>query len=565
MSSAALLQAFVFLLALVLLAGPLGGYMARVFERERTFADRVLRPLETATHRLLKVDPAREMSWTEYIVSFLSFSFCGTLLVYGLLRLQRFFPWYEGAWLTTPMTPDLAFNTALSFSTTTTWQAYAGESTMSPWTQLVALSAQNFLAAAGSLCLGVAFIRGLAREKSTGLGNFWSDLVRSVLWVLLPLSLLGALFLVWQGVPANLHPYTRAHTLEGAVQVIAGGPVAPFEIIKNLGTNGGGYFNANGAHPYEAPTPLANFVLLLAIAALPAALTQTFGRMLGSRRHGWVLLWVMVTLFATGLYVCARAESARGPALARADVTGPGNLEGKEIRFGVGGSVLGAVATSNGATGSSNSANDGDTALGGMVLLVNMLLGEIAFGGLGTGLMGLLVVGFLGLFAAGLMVGRTPDYAGKTIGVPEMKLVMLHTLAAPLAILIPTAVAVRISAGLSALTTNAGPRGYTEILFTFASCFANNGQSLAGLSANTTFYNVTTAMVMTIGRFGMAIPALALAGRFAAQGRRPPSAGSLPTDSLLFALVLIAAALVVGALTYFPALCLGPIAEQLQG
>jgi K+-transporting ATPase ATPase A chain len=560
-----LLQYAAFLACVVLLVKPLGGYMARVFERRRTFLDPVLEPVETLLHRVLGVNPESEMRWSEYATAFFVFSLGGTLLLYGLLRLQRLLPFYDPVHLTTPMTPDLAFNTAVSFSTTTTWQAYPGETTMSYWSQLVALVSQNFLAGAAGLSVGLAFIRGLSHEKSGGLGNFWSDLVRSVLWVLLPLSLAGALLLSWQGVPANLRPYQQVQTVEGRTQIIPQGPVAPMEGVKNLGTNGEGFFNANSAHPYESPTPLANFILLLTIAVIPASLTYTFGHMLGRPRHGWLLFWVMFALLVAGILACHRAESTGGPALKEVGLRHGGNLEGKETRFGVGGSVLGAVMTANGATGSFNSMHDSYTALGGMVPLVGMLLGEIAFGGLGFGISSLLLVAFLGLFAAGLMVGKTPEYAGKVIGVAEMKLVMLYTLAAPLAILVPTAIAIRAPSGLAGLTVNSGAHGFTEILVAFASCFANNGQTFAGLAANSLFYNVTTAIVMMVGRFGLAVPVLALAGRFAAQGRRPQTAGTLPTDSFLFALVLVATAMVVGALTYFPALCLGPIAEHLRG
>jgi K+-transporting ATPase ATPase A chain len=564
MSLPALVQDLAFLIAVVVLVRPLGGYMARVFTREQTLLDPVLLPVERILHRTLGVDPETEMTWSEYALSFLVFSLCATLLVYALLRLQRFLPFYEAARVTTPMTPDLAFNTAVSFSTTTTWQAYAGETTMSPFSQVAALASQNFLGGAAGLSVGVAFIRGLARRKSSYLGNFWVDLVRSTLWVLLPLALLSALVLVWQGVPANFHPYAEARTLEDRRQVIPQGPVAALEGIKNLSTNGEGYFNANSAHPYEAPTPLANFLLLLAIAAVPASLTRTFGLMLGRPRHGRILLWAMLALFIAALVVCHQAESTGSPALARAGLAHAANLEGKETRFGVGGSALAAVMTSGGASGSFNSMHDSFTAVGGLIPLFNMLLGEIAFGGLGFGLTSLLLVAFLGLFAGGLMVGKTPEYAGKVIGAPEMKLVMLYTLAAPLAILIPTAVAVRVPAGLAGLTVNSGPHGFTEVLFAFASCFANNGQTFAGLSANSVFYNVATAISMMVGRFGLAVPVLALAGRFALQGRRPQTAGTLRTDSFVFALLLVATAVFVGALSYFPAVCLGPLAEHLS-
>ncbi len=436
---------------------------------------------------------------------------------------------------------------------------------------MVGLAAQNFLAGAAGLAVGIAFLRGLVRTKSAGIGNFWVDLVRSILWILLPISLVGALLLVWQGVPANFDPYTRAITLEGRPQAIAQGPVAPLEIIKNLGTNGGGFFNANGAHPFENPTPLANFLEMLSIAAIPAALPYTFGRMLDRTRQGWVLFGVMVFLFAVGLVLCHAAEQGGNPRVARAGgversatASQPGgNMEGKEVRFGVGGSVLAAITTSNGSAGSTNSSHDSYTPVGGLVLLFNMLMGELIFGGLGAGLYSILVMAFIGLFAAGLMVGKTPEFAGKVIASGEIKLITLYTLAAPAFVLIPTAVAVALPAGLAGLTTNSGPHGFSEILYAFTTCFANNGQAFAGLSANSPFYNLTTALAMLAGRFALAIPALALAGRFARQGRRPMTAGTLPTDSFAFALVLIGTTLVVGGLSYLPALALGPIVEHL--
>jgi K+-transporting ATPase ATPase A chain len=565
-----LLQYVLFLASVGLLVKPLGGYMARVFAGERTLPDRLLRPIEKRVYRILAVDPRREMSWSEYSLAFLLFSLFGTLLLYGILRLQRFFPGADRALLTTPLTPDLAFNTALSFSTTTTWQAYGGETTMTYFSQIVGLAAQNFLAGAAGLAVGMAFIRGIAREKSEGLGNFWADIVRGILWILLPISFVGALVLVWQGVPANFDRYTRARTLEVGTQIIAQGPVAPLEIIKNLGTNGGGFFNANGAHPFENPTPLSNFLEMLAIVSIPAALTHTFGRMLGRPRHGWVLFGVMVFLFSSGLVLCHFAEQRGNPRVARAGSVvlhatagqSGGNMEGKEVRFGVGGSVLVTVTTSNGATGSYNSMLDSYMPIGGLIPLTNMLMGEMVFGGLGTGLYSILFTAFLGLFAAGLMVGKTPEYAGKVIGAGELKLIMLYTLAAPATILILTAFAVATPAGLAGLRTNRGAHGFSEILCAFTSAFANNGLSFAGLSANNGFYNLTTALAMFVGRFGLAIPALALAGRFVRQGRRPSTAGTLPTDSLLFAGIVVAAALLLGALSYLPALALGPVVEQ---
>ena len=573
MTLPALVQYAFFLLLLTILVRPLGGYMARVFQGERTFLDPALRPLEGLLYRVARVDPREEMSWTQYALSFLLFSFCGILFLYAVLRLQRFLPWFYPAYQTTPMTPDLAMNTAVSFATTTTWQAYSGETTMSYFTQLAGLAAQNFLAGAAGLAVGVAFIRGFARQKSRVLGNFWVDLVRALLWVLLPLALVGALLLVWQGVPMNFHSYTQVRTLEGASQTIAQGPVAALEFIKNLGTNGGGFFNANGAHPYENPTPLTNLLGMLAIAALPAAFTNTFGRMVGNPRQGWILYAVMTVLFVAGLLLCSSSEQRGNRILAhdgqvRTGATAQqagGNMEGKETRFGIAQSVLAATVTSNGATGSYNSMHDSYTALGGAVPLVNMLLGEIVYGGLGTGLYSIVLIALLGLLLAGLMVGRTPEYLGKSIGPEESKMLTLYILAIPLAILPLAAIAVATRAGLAGLTTNSGPHGLTEILFAFASCTTNNGQSFAGLDTNTPFYNLTTAAAMMIGRFGLAIPALALAGHFAAQTRRFGGEGTIRTDGVMFGILLLATALIVCGLSFFPALTLGPVLDHLVG
>jgi K+-transporting ATPase ATPase A chain len=568
-----LVQYGLFLLVVIALWKPLGGYMARVFEGQGTWLDAPLRPVERAIYRLTAVDAHVEMSWKQYATSFILFSGVGTLLLFLMLRMQRFLPWFTPGYLTTPLTPDLAMNTAISFSTTTTWQAYGGEVTMSYFSQLVGLAAQNFLAGAAGLAVGVAFIRGLARERADTLGNFWVDLVRALLWILLPLSVVGSLLLVWQGVPLNLNPYTKATTIEGANQIIAQGPVAALEFIKNLGTNGGGFFNANGAHPYENPTPLSNFIELLAIAVLPAAFVDTFGRMTNRPREARAIFRAMVCLFVAGVLVCDLAERhrqvnvTRGVAQAtRATLdTSSGNMEGKETRFGVGGSVLAGIVTSNGATGSFNSMDDSYTPLGGGVLLANMLLGEIVFGGLGTGLYSMIVVALIGLFLAGLMIGRKPEFLGKEIGIPEMKLIMLYTLAGPLTILVLTAVAITTGSGLAGLTTNDGAHGLTEILFGYTSAFANNGQNFAGLSANSLFYNATTAVAMLMGRFALAVPALALAGHFARQGRRAVTLGTMPAHSLVFGVLLVATAIIVGGLSYFPALGLGPILEHLLG
>jgi K+-transporting ATPase ATPase A chain len=569
MSFSALLQYAAFLAIVTLLVKPVGRYMARVFSGERTFLDPLLCPVERLLYRLTGVDPKLEMRWQQYAGAFVVFGMVGTLLLYAILRLQRFLPWFYPAWMTSPMTPDLAMNTAISFSTTTTWQAYAGETTLSYFSQIVGLTVQNFLAGAAGLAVGVAFIRGMARDRAETLGNFWVDLVRSILWVLLPLSIVGALLLAWQGVPMNFHPYTQATGLEGARQTIAQGPVAALESIKNFGTNGGGFFNANGAHPYENPTPLANLLEMLSIAVLPAAFTYTYGVMVGRPGHGWILYRVMVFLFVLGLLACGWAEQRGNPLLTRAlnvrasAMQSGGNMEGKEVRFGITSSVLTAVTTSNGATGSYNSMHDSYTPIGGMVPLVNMLLGEIVFGGLGTGIYSIIMIALVALFLAGLMIGRTPAYLGKRIRAAESKMIMLYILAGSIFILLFSALAVTTRQGLAGLVTNTGTHGFTEILFAFASANANNGQNFAGLNANSVFYNLTTAVTMMVGRFALAIPALGLAGLFAAQQPTPESAGTLPSTSLSFAVLLTSTALIVPALSYFPALALGPILEHL--
>ena len=510
----------VFLLIVVLLVKPVGAYLERVFERRPTFLDPVCLPAERLLHWLLRVDPEREMDWKHYSLAFILFGLVNTVTLYFLLRWQAWLPWFFPGMMTTPMTPDLAANTAVSFMTTTTWQAYAGETTLSYFSQLL-LVGQNFLGGAAGLAVGIAFVRGYARERTTGLGNFWVDLVRALLWVLLPVSVVGAVFLIAQGVPMNFLPYTVVHTVVGDVQTVAQGPVAALEFIKNLGTNGGGFFNVNGAHPFENPTPLANFIELLAIVVIPAAFTHTFGRMAGRPRDGWVIFWTMTALFVGGLWVCGWAEGHVQPVLAHA-ISG-GNLEGKETRFGVGGSVLAAVVTSNGATGSYNAMHDSFQPLGVLVPLLNMLLGEIVYGGLGTGLYSMVFVALVALFIGGLMVGRSPEHLGRRIGPPEMKIIAVYTLLGPATVLVLTALAVFTQAGRDGLTTNTGPHGFTEIFFAYASALANNGQNMAGLNANSVFYNVTTIVAMLVGRWGLAILALALAGRFAVTSRRPVS------------------------------------------
>jgi K+-transporting ATPase ATPase A chain len=561
MNRAGILQAAVFLAVVVLCVKPFGAYLERVFERQRTFLDLLLLPAERFVHRLVGIDPKSEMDWKRYALAFALFGVVNIVIVYFLLRWQMWLPWFFPNVMTTPMTPDLAANTAVSFATTTTWQAYAGETTMSYFSQLV-LAGQNFFAGAAGLAVGIAFIRGYARQRATTLGNFWVDLIRAVLWVLLPISILGSLVLIAQGVPMNFHSYTVARTIEGAAQTIAQGPVAALELIKNLGTNGGGFFNVNAAHPFENPTGLTNVLELLAIVILPAALTHTFGRMVGRPRDGWVIFWTMTALFISGLLVCNWAESRMHPSFAR-EIAG-GNMEGKEVRFGVDGSALAAVVTSNTSTGSYNSMDDSFQPLGVSVPLLNMLLGEIIYGGLGGGLYGMIFVALIALFVGGLMVGRTPDHLGKQIGPPEMKIIAIYTLIGPVTTLALTALAVVTKPGLAGLTINTGPHGFTAILFAYASCFANNGQTMASLNANNVFYNVTTIVAMVAGRFLLAILALSLAGRFAAMSRRSPGPGTMPSDGFSFGVLLAGTAILVGALNFFPAFALGPIVEHFS-
>ena len=563
------IQYVLFVVIVTALVKPLGGYMERVFSRRPTAFDRFCLPVERVIYRVTSVDSDAEMTGKEYAMCFVLLGFACTLLLYAILRMQRFLPWFFSQYHTTPLSPDLAMNTAISFSTTTTWQAYAGENTMTYFSQMVGLCAQNFLAGAAGLAVGVAFIRGLARQLSDTLGNFWVDLTRALLWILLPGALLGALLLVWQGVPMNVHHYAVVTTVEGTQQVIAQGPVAALEIIKNLGTNGGGFFNSNGAHPYENPTPLTNFLEMLAIVLLPAAFTNTFGRMVGQPRQGWLLYGVMLLLFVCGLVFVHHFEQRGFPNIRNVDsrhinrLQSGGNMEGKEVRFGIGSSTLTAVVTSNAATGSNNSMDDSYTSLGGMVLLMNMLLGELVFGGLGSRPLQHGHGRSHRRVSRGTDGWRTPEYLGKKIGPAENKMIMLYALAAPLVILPLTATAVGTRLGQSGLTVNTGTHGFTGILFAYTSCFANNGQSFAGLSANTPFYNLTTALAMLVGRFGLAIPALAFANLFARQRNTPSSCGTLPTHSLVFGVLLTTCLIVMVALSYLPALALGPVLERL--
>jgi len=559
-----LLQYLLFLAIITALVKPLGGYMERVFSGKRTMLDRLCLPVERLVYRAAGVDPARQMTFVEYAACFVLFGLSSTLALYAIVRFEKFLPWFYSAYHTTPVSPDLAMNVAVSFSTTTTWQAYSGETTMSYFSQMVGLCSQNFLAGAAGLAVGVAFIRGLAREVSSTLGNFWVDLTRALLWILLPAALLGALLLAWQGVPMNFHPYAVATTVEGVKQVIPQGPVAALEIVKNLGTNGGGFFNANGAHPYENPTPLSNLLEMLAVALLPAALTNTFGRMVGQPRQGWLFYWVMVLLFAGGLLLVHHLEQRGNPLLRGVDfprnsAQSGGNMEGKEVRFGIGGTTLTAVVTSNAATGSTNAMDDSFTPLGGLVPFVGMML-QCVYGGKGVGFLNALVYGIIAVFVAGLMVGRTPEFLGKKIEKPEIILVSLTLLIHPLVILAPTAWSVAAPYGVAAMN-NVGTHGYSEVLYAFASAAANNGSAFAGLNANTPWYNLATALVILIGRYPPIIFMMAVAGSVAAKPTTPVTVGTLRTDTGLFGAFWFGVILVVGALTFVPALVLGPIAE----
>ena len=567
MTALGIVQVALYVGLLLLIVKPLGLYMARVFSREWTPLDPVLRPLERAIYRLCGVDPSRDQPWTGYTVSMLLFNLAGLLVLYGLERLQVVLAWNPQHMGAVPA--DLAFNTAVSFVSNTNWQAYSGESTMSYLVQMAGLTVQNFVSAATGIALAIALIRGFARHSANSLGNFWADLTRCVLWVLLPISFVLALLLVWQGVPQNLDSYVTATTIEGSSQTIAQGPVASQEAIKQLGTNGGGFFNANCAHPYENPTPLANLLNMLAILGIGAALTNTFGRMVGDQRQGWAVLATMMLLFLVGTGVVYWAEANGNPAFAAAgvdmtpsDAQAGGNMEGKEVRFGIANSALFATMTTAASCGAVNSMHDSFTPLGGLVPLTNILLGEVIIGGVGSGLYGMLIFAVLTVFIAGLMVGRTPEYLGKKIEAKEIKMAVLAALVLPFSVLGFTALACVLPAGLKG-PLNAGPHGFSEILYAFTSGTGNNGSAFAGLSANTLFYNVTIGLSMLIGRFLYIVPMMAVAGSLAAKKTVPASAGTFPTHGPMFVALLTAVILIVGGLTFFPALALGPIVEHL--
>ena len=553
------IQILLYCAIVVALVKPLGWYMTRVFNGERTFMSPVLRPVETALYRIGGVDEKREQHWLTYTVAMLLFHVGGFLIIYGLMRLQALLPFNPQQ--QSAVAEDLSFNTAISFITNTNWQNYGGESTLSYLTQMVGLTHQNFLSAATGIALAVAVIRGFARSSMRTIGNFWVDVTRCTLYVLLPFCIVYTLFLVWQGMPQTLGAYVEATTLEGAKQTIAVGPVASQVAIKMLGTNGGGFFNANAAHPFENPTALSNFVQMLSIFLLGAALTNVFGRMVGNQRQGWAILAVMGVLFLSGVAVTYWAEANGTSTLASLGLSG-GNMEGKEVRFGIVASSLFAVVTTAASCGAVNAMHDSFTALGGMIPLINMQLGEIIIGGVGAGLYGMLLFVVLAIFVAGLMVGRTPEYVGKKIEAREVKMAMLAILVLPLMYLGWTAVAVVLPSAVASMA-NAGPHGFTEVLYAFTSATGNNGSAFGGLTGNTFFYNLTLASSMFVGRFFMIVPAMALAGSLAAKKSIPPSAGTLPTTGGLFVGLVVGVILIIGGLTFFPALALGPIVEHL--
>ncbi len=566
MSANGWLQFAIYSLVLLATVRPVGAYMARVFEGKRTWLDPALRPCERLLYKLCGVHAEKEMNWREYAYALLGFSAVTMVLTYAIERLQLWLPWNPQHLAN--VGADLAFNTAASFTTNTNWQFYTPEATMSYFTEMVGLATHNFWSAAAGIAVAIALIRGIKRTTSGTIGNFWVDMTRTLLYVLTPACIVYALLLVWQGVPQNLNAYTVAHPLEqpAQTQTIGQGPVASQEAIKMLGTNGGGFFNANSSHPFENPTPFSNFLQILSIFIIPAGLTCTLGRMTGSPGHGWAVFAAMFALFAAGFAVCYWAESQPHPLIQSAQqtrtATAPGgNMEGKEVRNGIAESALFATITTDASCGAVNSMHDSFTPLGGMVPLTNIMLGEVVFGGVGAGMYGMLIFVVLSVFIAGLMVGRTPEYLGKKIEAYDVKMAMLYALIFCFIILVFTAIFVMIPQGLSAMA-NSGPHGFSEVLYSFTSGAGNNGSAFAGLGTNW-WYNIAMSWDMLMGRFLMMIPVLALAGNLARKKSVPPSPGTFPVNTALFTVLLIGVVLIVGALTFFPALSLGPILEHL--
>lgn len=553
------IQILVYCGIVVLLVKPLGGYMHRVFNGDRTLLSPVLRPLERGLYRICGTSEREEQHWTTYAVALLLFNLAGFLVLYALQRLQGSLP-YNPAGMTA-VEPGLAFNTAASFMTNTNWQNYGGESTMSYLVQMAGLTVQNFVSAATGIAIAIALIRGFARASGKSIGNFWVDMTRSTLYLLLPFCIVLTLVYVWLGMPQTLGAYVNATTLEGAQQTIAVGPVASQVAIKMLGTNGGGFFNANAAHPFENPDAISNLIQMVSIFAIGAALTNVFGRMIGNQRQGWAILSAMGVMFIAGVAICYWAEAAGNPLVHSLGIDG-GNMEGKESRFGIALSALFAVITTAASCGAVNAMHGSFTALGGMIPIINMQLGEVIVGGVGAGLYGILMYIVIAVFVAGLMVGRTPEYLGKKIEAKEVKMAMLAILCLPLAMLIFTAIAVVLPTGVASMG-NAGPHGFSEVLYAYTSAAANNGSAFGGLSGNTPWYNITIGIGMLMGRFLVIIPALAIAGSLVAKKTVPASAGTFPTDGPLFVGLLVGVILIVGGLTFFPALAVGPIIEHL--
>jgi K+-transporting ATPase ATPase A chain len=579
MTSIGILQIALFFGLVLVCIKPLGAYMARIFEGQRTFMHPVLRWLEVLTYKLIGVREEVEQRWTHYTASFLSFSIFGFLLVYLLQRAQAYLPFNPQNFGTPNVSPDLAFNTAVSFVTNTNWQAYSGESTLSYFVQMAALAVQNFASAAAGIAVAIAVVRGFARQELRTIGNFWVDVTRATVYVLLPISIIGALFLCSQGVIQNLKPYTTVTTVEGAKQTIAQGPVASQEIIKQLGTNGGGFFGANSAHPFENPTPLINLLQMFLIFLIPASLTYTFGRMVGDTRQGWAIFAAFSVMFLIGVFVAYGFEQGGNPILAKLGIQtaatsgqAGGNMEGKEVRFGIVNSALFATATTGASCGAVNSMHDSFTPLAGLVPLFNIMTGEVIFGGVGAGLYGILLYCIIAVFIAGLMVGRTPEYLGKKIEQKEVKMAMLAIIATAFSILVFSGISSVIPFAKNgywnppgpaiANLTNTGPHGLSEILYAYTSATGNNGSAFGGLSPNTPWYNLTIGLGMLIGRFLFLIPLLAAAGSLAIKKKVPTTSGTFPTHGPLFVGLLVGTVLIVGALTFFPALSLGPIVEH---
>jgi potassium-transporting ATPase potassium-binding subunit len=579
MTSQGVLQITAYCVVLLALTKPLGLYMACVYEGKRTFLHPVFRPLERCLYTLSGVKEETEQGWTQYTASLLALSVICFVFTYALQRLQGILPLNPAGFGAKQATPDLSFNTAVSFMTNTNWQAYGGETTLSYFVQMVALTVQNFISAAAGMCVAIALIRGFARRQVNTIGNFWVDLVRGTVYILLPLSLIGALLLCSQGVVQNFSTYTTATTLEGKHQTIAQGPAASQIAIKQLGTNGGGFFNVNSAHPLENPTPLSNFLETLFILLIPAGLVYAFGKMVRDTRQGWAVFATMSLLFLAGVFICYPAEQSGNPNLAKLGIQNTatalqpgGNMEGKEVRFGIAPSALWAVATTDASNGSVNSMHDSYTPIGGLVPLFNIQTGEVIFGGVGSGLYGMLLFAVIAVFIAGLMVGRTPEYLGKKIEGKEVKMAMLALIACAASILVFTAISAHINftkdsywnmpGAATANMNNSGPHGLSEILYSYSSATGNNGSAFAGLNANTPWYNLTIGLAMLIGRFLIIIPILAIAGSLAMKKTVPATSGTFPTDGPLFVGLLAGTIIIVGALTYFPALSLTPIVEH---